>query len=265
MLSFPLRRTNVITLWVWNMHECLELFKHWLKCKLDDVFWAAQCLRAYNRKCSQHGDRVLALALLRSRWARAGGQAVLWFHWDYQGHMQDTSPPLTGSVLTMGSDTCTPPPIWVWGVRMSPLLPSRQNSLSTKSMSSHTSRGSHLRLFHPCGHCVTMETGLLSCLYTHLKLLSHCGPIQSTIMSWICWKSFSSVSGICLPAHSKTYSCSTLVSFVKQLEIQCKLPSLAKDPKANSSDTILIFMNILSREITHASSCWVFSPRENSL
>lgn len=71
--SFPLRRTNVITLWVWNMHECLQQFKHWLKCKIDDVFWAAWCLRVFDRKCSQHGDWVY-LAPLRSRWVRLLGR-----------------------------------------------------------------------------------------------------------------------------------------------------------------------------------------------
>lgn len=86
------------------------------------------------------------------------------------------------------------------------------------------------------------------------------------LLLWlIFYKPFSSVCNICLPAHGETYSCSTLLSFVRQLKIQHRLASLAKHLKAHSSETILIFMNILSREITHPSSCWDFCPRENSL
>lgn len=126
----------------------------------------------YNRKCSQHGERV-CLAPLRSRWARlvgrTGGQALLWFHRDHRGHMQ-------GQLTT---PHCL-----------------RSESASSQQAKfflprEYVTSYSQCAVSPVCDHCVTMETGLLSRIYTHL---SHCSVVQPAVMTWVFYKLLSSVA-----------------------------------------------------------------------
>lgn len=186
------------------MHECLEQFKHWLEFKRDDVFWAVCVCTTGNAASMGIGFR---LAPLRSRWA-----GLVWFRQNYRGHMQDSSRLLTGFVLSVSRHTCA----CSGPEEREPAashLHSRQSFPPVRNVSSLTNRGGPLVLFHQCDHCVTMETGLLSCNYTPLKLLIRCWVIQSAIMTRAFWKSFSSLSNICLPVPSEKRSCSTYCHF----------------------------------------------------
>lgn len=182
-LSFPLRRTNVVMLWVWNMHECLEQFKYWLKCKLDDVCQGACCLLVSNRKYSQHGDRVF-LVPLQSRWCCDSiGTIKLICRTAHH-------PSLALGLQWATTHVLTP----VWGERACP--PGRKSSFYTVNVLSLTDRpspsaGSPLQPL--CNHgdkAVTLHlrqrvTSGLYCL------------IQSPGMTWIFYKSFNGVSNIC--------------------------------------------------------------------
>lgn len=118
-------------------------------------------------------------------------KAVLWFHWDYQAHMQNSSPPLTGSGLTVGHNTCTHP---VWGERA--CSPGRKSSFYTVNVLSLTDRpspsaGSPLQPL--CNHGDKAVT-------LHLRQRVTSGPyclIQSPGMTWIFFKSFNGVFNIC--------------------------------------------------------------------
>lgn len=145
-LSSPFRRTNVITLWVWNMHECLEQFKHWRKCKLNDVSWVAQRLSVCNRKYRQQ----------RMSFAFGSAKDQVGLGW-----WAGATPP----GLSRPYETQLIIPHWVHMVGLNTqsevleCVPSRrQSSFSTVNMSSLTDRA--LVPFHPCEYYVTMETAL---------------------------------------------------------------------------------------------------------
>ena len=123
MVCFPLRRTNVITLWVWNMHECLQQFKQLAEMQ---TWWrflgslAFVCV--FNRKCSQHGDRV-CLALLRSRWAGLVGMWCCDSTGTIQAICRTAHHPLLGLSLQWTATHALTP---VWRTRVCP--PSMQSS-----------------------------------------------------------------------------------------------------------------------------------------
>lgn len=152
------------------------------------------------------------LALLRSRWAQLLGRQCCDSTGGYQGHMWDSSLPLTGSVVTVGCNTCTLPSLSCESVS-----PSQQ----AKFFLQHEYVISSFTL---CDHFVTMETilGLIKktskplwcysvwCGFDFLKVIQQCCPHLFTCMLWEIQLLHSSV--IC-----------------RQLEIQCKLTA-AKHP-----------------------------------
>lgn len=143
-LSSPFRRTNVITLWVWNMHECLEQFKHWRKCKLNDVSWVAQRLSVCNRKYRLQ-RMSFAFGSAKDQVGRRDSTGAIKAIWDTAHH--PSLGPYGGSQHVL-----TP----VWGVRVCSLQKAKF-FLHREYVISY--RSSPVP-FHPCEYYVTMETAL---------------------------------------------------------------------------------------------------------
>lgn len=139
--------------------------------------------RVFDRKCSQHGDRVY-LALLRSRWVRLVGRRCC-----------DS----IGTIKAICERLTTPHWLWVYSglqhmyspqsVEGERVLPAGK-VLPTPRMCHLSQIGRPLLLFHPCEHSVTMETGLLPCISTNLKFCSLHSVKQSPVMTCIFWKPF---------------------------------------------------------------------------
>lgn len=131
------------------MHECLEQFKHWLKHKVDDVFWVAQRLSLCNRKCRQQ----------RLSFAFGSAEDQVGMGWWAGAIPPGLSRPYEAQLIS---------PHWVHMVGLNMYSPqsealecgppSRHISFSTMNMSSLTHRAP--LLFHPCEDFVTMETAL---------------------------------------------------------------------------------------------------------
>lgn len=116
------------------------------------------------------------LGTTKEQVGRTGGQAVQWFHRDYQGQLTT--------------------PHWLWAYSgfqhmYSPQSEEREHVLPawkvlfTPRMCHLSQIGHPLLLFHPCDHSVTMETRLLPCIPANLKLWSPHSVFQSSFMTWI--------------------------------------------------------------------------------
>lgn len=196
----------------------------------------------------------LCLALLRSRWTGLVG-----FHQDNGGHMQDSSLLLTGFVLSVSCNTCA-----CSGLRSKSVLP----PTSTAGKVFSPWKICHLLQIEAVLFCCSPARPLCNHGDRAVIVQLHPSETFNPLLGYSVCHYDSDLLKVIQQPLQHLFTCSQLLhllSLLKQLDFQCKLASLAKYRKAHSSDTSLTFMNILSGEITHPSSCWVLSSGENSL